>query len=162
MNNKSLKIMLIFIAAFIVGTSPAFADNLKPQKAGPRDKCPVCGMFVAKFPDFAAQIKFQDGPIFHFDGAKDMFKYYLNLPRYAPGKKPADISALFVTNYYDLTLVDGLTAYYVPGSDVYGPMGRELIPFARESEARDFVKDHKGKSIIRFRDVTPALLRALD
>ncbi|MDD5285200.1 MAG: nitrous oxide reductase accessory protein NosL [Desulfuromonadaceae bacterium] len=162
MNNKSLKIVLIFIAAFIVGTSPAFADNLKPQKAGPRDKCPVCGMFVAKYPDFAAQIQFQDGSIFHFDGAKDMFKYYLNLPRYAPGKKPADISALFVTNYYDLTLLDGLTAYYVSGSDVYGPMGRELIPFVREAEARDFLKDHKGKSIIRFSDVTPALLRALD
>jgi len=119
-------------------------------------------MFVAKYPDFAAQIQFRDGSTFHFDGAKDMFKYYLNLPRYAPGKKTTDITAIFVTNYYDLTLVDGLTAYYVVGSDVYGPMGRELIPFAKESEARDFLKDHKGKSIIRFRDVTPAVLRPLD
>ena len=48
------------------------------------------------------------------------------------------------------------------GSDVYGPMGRELIPFVKESEARDFLKDHKGKSIIRFRDVTAAVLRPLD
>jgi copper chaperone NosL len=162
MNNKSLKIMVSSIAAFIVGASLAFAADLKPQKVGPKDKCPVCGMFVAKYPDFAAQIQFRDGSIFHFDGAKDMFKYYLNLSRYAPGKKPADITAVFVTNYYELTLTDGLTAYFVVGSDVYGPMGRELISFARESEARDFLKDHKGKSIIRFRDVTPAVLKPLD
>lgn len=75
-------------------------------------------MFVVKYPDFAAQIQFRDGSALHFDGAKDMFKYYLNLSRYAPGKKTTDITAVFVTNYYDLTLGDGLTAYYVIGSNV--------------------------------------------
>jgi len=162
MNNKLFKLMVIIIAAFMVVTSLAFAGDLKPLKVDPKDKCPVCGMFVAKYPDFTAQIRFRDGSTFHFDGAKDMFKYYLNLSRYAPGKKTTDIAVVFVTNYYDLTLVDGLTAYYVIGSDVYGPMGRELIPFAKESEARDFLKDHKGKSIIRFHDVTAAVLRPLD
>ena len=131
MPNIILRAMVFYFAAFLVGTSLAFAGDLKPHKVGPKDKCPVCGMFVAKYPDFAAQIQFRDGSTFHFDGAKDMFKYYLNLSRYAPGKKPADITAIFVTNYYNLTLVDGLPAYYVLGSDVYGPMGRELIPFAR-------------------------------
>jgi copper chaperone NosL len=158
MNN----IMAIFIGAVMVVAAVAFADDMKPQKVGSRDKCPVCGMFVAKYPDFAAQIQFRDGSTFHFDGAKDMFKYYLHLSRYAPGKKQGDITAVFVTNYYDLTMVDGLLAYYVVGSDVYGPMGRELIPFARESEARDFMKDHKGKSTIRFRDVTATVLKPLD
>ena len=162
MTNKIRRAIVIFLASFIVGTSFAFAGDLKPYKVGPKDKCPVCGMFVAKYPDFAAQIQFRDGSTFHFDGAKDMFKYYLNLSRYAPGKKTTDIAVVFVTNYYDLTLVDGLTAYYVIGSDVYGPMGRELIPFVKESEARDFLKDHKGKSIIRFHDVTAAVLRSLD
>jgi nitrous oxide reductase accessory protein NosL len=162
MNNKTLKIISFFIVALIVGTSLAFAGEMKPHKVGPKDKCPVCGMFVVKYPDFAAQIQFRDGTTSHFDGAKDMFKYYLNLSRYAPGKKSTDITAVLVTNYYDLTMVDGLPAYYVVGSDVFGPMGRELIPFTKESEARDFLKDHKGKSIIRFRDVTPAVLRPLD
>ena len=155
---------LVLSALFCLFTLPclSFAADLKPHKAGPLDKCPVCGMFVAKYPDFAAQVRFRDGASIHFDGAKDMFRYYLNLSRYAPGKKPADIVAVFVTSYYDLTLVDGLTAYYVVGSEVYGPMGRELIPFAMESEARDFMKDHMGKSIVRFRDVTPEVLRPLD
>jgi copper chaperone NosL len=162
MNHKPLKKAAHLLAATILGVSLASAGDLKPHRTGPRDKCPVCGMFVAKYPDFAAQIQFRDGTIFHFDGAKDMFKFYLNLPRYAPGKKPADITAVLVTDYYNLDMVDGQTAFYVAGSDVYGPMGRELVPFAKESKARDFLKDHRGKSALRFGEVTAEALRKLD
>lgn len=161
-STRILGLGLLLAAFLVLGASRAFSGEPQPHKVGPRDKCPVCGMFVAKYPDFAAQIQFRDGSTVHFDGAKDMFKYYLNLPRYAPGKKATDVRALFVTSYYDLAMVDGFTASYVVGSDVYGPMGRELIPFARESEARAFLKDHKGKAIFRFRDVTPAVIRPLD
>jgi nitrous oxide reductase accessory protein NosL len=162
MKITGIKGFAIFAALFFLAASPAFAAGPRAVKAAPKDKCPVCGMFVAKYPDFAAQIQFRDGSTVHFDGTKDMFKYYLNLSRYARGKKPADISAVFVSNYYDLALVDGLKAYYVLGSDVYGPMGRELIPFAKESEADDFLNDHKGKSILRFQHVTPAVLKTLE
>ena len=152
---------LILIALFLAVSQSSAAD-FKPQKAGPKDKCPVCGMFVAKYPDFAAQIQFRDGSTVHFDGAKDMFKYYLNVPSFTPGKKSSDITAIYVTNYYDLALVNGQTAHYVIGSDVYGPMGRELIPFAKGSEAREFMKDHRGKAIVRFKDVGQATLKPLD
>lgn len=154
--------LALLIALIIVGAALASAGSLQPHTVGPKDKCPVCGMFVAKFPGFAAEIRFGDGSSVHFDGAKDMFKYYLNLSRYAPGRKTADIGAVFVTDYYDLTKVNGLSAYYVMGSDVYGPMGRELIPFGSESKARDFRNDHRGTRIIRLRDVTPTLLNQLD
>jgi len=162
MNISGVKKVGVCLALFCLATSLAFAAVHKPAKAGAKDKCPVCGMFVAKYPDFAAQIQFRDGSAVHFDGAKDLFKYYLNLARYAPGKKTTDIAALFVCNYYDLTPTDGVQAYYVVGSDVYGPMGRELIAFARQSEARDFLKDHRGKSILRFHEVTRAVLSSLD
>lgn len=138
------------------------AADIKPDRVGPKDKCPVCGMFVAKYPDFAAQVKFRDGRVFHFDGAKDMFKFYLDLPRYAPGRRASDVTAIFVTTYYDLKPIDGKTAVFVAGSDVYGPMGRELIPFATRAEAEDFLRDHHGKRILRFRDVTPPVLDQLE
>ena len=47
------------------------------------DKCPVCGMFVYKYPDWTAEIIFEEGAVFYFDGAKDFFKFYFNL-RYFP------------------------------------------------------------------------------
>lgn len=152
----------VSVAAFLLSAAVVLAGELTPKKATSRDKCPVCGMFVAKFPDFLAQVQFRDGATFHFDGAKDMFKFYLDPARYLPGRKKGDIAAAFVAGYYDLAMVDGFTAWYVMGSDVYGPMGRELIPFASEAEAREFLKDHKGKRILRFDQVTPAVLRPLD
>lgn len=153
---------LIILSLLFAGALQSWAAGLEANKAGPRDKCPVCGMFVARYPDFAAQVKFRDGSQLHFDGAKDLLKYYLNITRYTPARRPGDIAALFVTSYYDLTPIDGFTAFYVAGSDVFGPMGRELIPFAKESEAQEFKKDHKGKNILRFREITGIVLRTLD
>ena len=119
-------------------------------------------MFVAKYPDWVTAIRFRDGATVFFDGAKDMFKYYFDLKKYAFSKNLSDIDTIQVTNYYDLTLVNGFDAFYVVGSDVYGPMGRELIPFAQEGEAREFLKDHKGKSLLKFQEVTSALIKTLD
>jgi len=80
----------------------------------------------------------------------------------SPLEGDSDIRALFVTDYYTLTLINGYEAFYVLGSDVYGPMGKELIPFEKEAEAREFMKDHKGKAILRFKDVTPEIIKPLD
>lgn len=119
-------------------------------------------MFVYKYPDFIAEIIFKDGSYAVFDGAKDMFKYYFNLKKYNPKKRVLDIGSLYVTDYYTLAPVDGFKAYYVLGSDIYGPMGRELIPFEKEADAKEFLKDHKGKSIHGFKDITYEIIKSLD
>jgi nitrous oxide reductase accessory protein NosL len=139
-----------------------WASDTAPAKPGPKDKCPVCGMFVKKYPDWVAQVVFKDGTHAFFDGAKDLFKYCLNLKKYSPAHTQADIEAVYATDYYRLEPVDAYTAHYVAGSDVYGPMGRELIPFEKAEDAKEFMKDHRGKTIVRFRDVTPELLKTLD
>ncbi len=159
-----MKLITTIVATLLLGISIALtsAAELKLRKPGSGDKCPVCGMFVAKFPDFAAQVQFKDGSTAHFDGTRDLFAYYQSISRYAPGKSLANVTAVFVTSYYTLAPINGLTAWYVAGSDVYGPMGRELIPFARESEAQEFKKDHKGTSILRFKEVTQAIVKGLD
>ena len=64
-------------------------------------------------------------------------------------------------DYYSLEFIDGRTAFYVEGSDVYGPMGKELVPFGREKDARQFLKDHKGKSLLRFGEITKEVLKGL-
>ncbi len=142
--------------------SPSGAEELQPVKPSSRDKCPVCGMFVAKYPDWVAQVIFKDGSRVFFDGAKDMFKYLLEMKKYNPGKKPDEIAKIWVTDYYDLALTDGREAFYVTGSDVYGPMGRELIPFKKEADAREFMKDHKGLALLKFKEVTAGVLKGLD
>jgi nitrous oxide reductase accessory protein NosL len=119
----------------------------------PKDaKCPVCGMFVAKSPQWAAMIEV-NGKAFFFDGAKDMMKYVF------VQKKHFD--TIFVTNYYKLTKIDAHKAFYVIGSNVYGPMGTEFIPFASEEDAQTFAKDHNGKKIVTFDQIDEALVKSL-
>jgi len=119
-------------------------------------------MFVSKYPDWVAQILFKDGSYAVFDGTKDMFKYYFNLEKYNASKKASDIDSMYVTDYYNLAPADGYKVFYVEGSDVYGPMGKELIPFEKEEAAKEFMKDHKGKSILTFPDVNLGKVSRLD
>jgi nitrous oxide reductase accessory protein NosL len=119
-------------------------------------------MFLAKYPDLLARIVFADGSQAWFDGVKDMMKYYFNMAKYAPAKTAADIRAFHVTDYYRLELVDGRKAFYVVGSDIYGPMGKELIPFEKEDSAKEFMQDHKGKAVLTFERIDPALVKSLD
>ncbi len=141
---------------------PVVAGERGPVKPQARDKCPVCGMFVQKYPDFLAEVVFKDGSYAIFDGTKDMFKYYFNFAKYNPVKRASDIDAIYVTDYYELKLVDGRKAYYVDGSNVFGPMGKELIPFEKEADARQFAADHNGRAVQRFERVLPELIRSLD
>ncbi len=156
---KTLRGMLVFL--MLVCLWPV-AGQASPVTPGKTDKCPVCGMFVTKYPDFLAQVIFTDGSYALFDGVKDMFKYYFNLPKYNAAKKPADIAFIYVADYYSMAPIDGRTAWYVAGSDVFGPMGRELIPFVKETDAREFMKDHAGKEVIPFSAVTPDVIKGLD
>jgi len=150
---------LVLVGFFVIS---AFAADPQPSMPADRDKCPVCGMFVAKYPDFVAQVRFRDGSTAFFDGVKDMLKYFQDLPRYAPGRKKTDIAAIYVKDYYSLGHINGYRAYYVVGSDVYGPMGKELIPFGKRADALEFLKDHKGRVVLTFREIDAAIMKGLE
>ncbi len=139
----------------------AVADT-KAKLPGKKDKCPVCGMFVYKYPDWVGQITFSDGTSMFFDGTKDLFKYYFKLEKYNPRMTQADIAFIGVTEYYDITLIDAKAAFFVIGSDVYGPMGKELIPFKTLGAAEEFKRDHRGTAILKFSKVTPSVIKKLD
>jgi nitrous oxide reductase accessory protein NosL len=163
---KKRKILLgsyfFLLLTLTLTLSFSYGGDHKPVKPASKDKCPVCGMFVAKYPDWVAEIIFKDGAYAIFDGTKDMFKYYFQIEKYNPAKKRADIDSIYVTDYYRLVFIDGYEAIYVIGSDVYGPMGKELIPFEKEADAKEFLKDHKGKSLLRFREITKEVISQFD
>ena len=152
---------LALAAILFMAGAQAVGGGAIPPKAGEKEKCPVCGMFVAKYPDFLSAVRFRDGTYAYFDGPKDLFRFTLGMKRYAPARRAEDVEAVFMKDYYSLEVIDGRTAFFVEGSDVYGPMGRELVPFGREKDARQFLKDHKGKSLFRFREITMEVLNKL-
>ncbi len=143
--------------------APACAQALAaPPPPGARDLCPVCGMMVSKYPHWVATIVWKDGHSHHFDGPKDLFKALLNLGKFIPGHRSEDVAGVFVTEFYGLKRIDARKAWFVQGSDVLGPMGNELVPLASAEDAADFRKDHKGRQILHFDQVTPALIQSLD
>lgn len=149
--------LFLLLAPILLPAAP-----LELPRPGPRDTCPVCGMFVAKYPEWVATVVYEDGHADHFDGAKDMFKYLADMEKWAPGRHAEQIRAIAVTEYYGLERIDAHRAWYVIGSDVLGPMGHELVPLATREDAEEFMRDHSGRRILRFDQVTPQLLRALD
>lgn len=126
------------------------------------DRCPVCGMFVYKYPKWVAEMVFQDGGYYFYDGAKDMFKHIFDTAKYTAGKTAANIKNIYVTDYYDVELIDAKSAFFVLGSDVLGPMGHELLPFKNKESAQEFLEDHQGKSLVTFKEVTPDMIESLD
>jgi nitrous oxide reductase accessory protein NosL len=135
------------------------------SKPGPKDSCPVCGMLVSKYPNWVASMAFKDGHVHFFDGAKDMFKFWHDPAKYAAGNRihrREDVAAILVTDFYGLQRVDARKAVYVIGSDVLGPMGHEFIPLANHEDAQDFLKDHKGKRILSFEQISAELVGRVD
>ncbi|MEJ2611792.1 MAG: nitrous oxide reductase accessory protein NosL [Candidatus Thiodiazotropha sp.] len=160
MKKFTLSITLLpLILMCLVGSA---AEPLDLPAPGAKDTCPVCGMFVAKYPEWIATVLYKDGHAHHFDGAKDLFKYLLDLEKWAPNHQASEMQLIGVTEYYGLQRIDAHQAYYVIGSDVLGPMGHELIPLESKADADEFMSDHKGVSIVRFKQVTREMLNNLD
>jgi copper chaperone NosL len=136
---------------------PVWAQPPAPSKT---DKCPVCGMFVAKYQDWIGVLLFPSGAPLYADGAKDLFRAFQDLRKYAPGR--GEVVSIHVKDYYQLGWIDGRKAFYVLGSDVFGPMGKELVPFALEADAKAFLQEHHGTRLLRFAEITPELLRSLE
>lgn len=155
-------LLMTLLLCLALSYSAAFAAPSEPPAPSTKDKCPVCGMFVSKYPDWVTTVTFKYSSVIYFDGVKDFFTYYHNMQKYTPEKIQAGISSIIVKDYYTLKPVDARKASFVIGSDVYGPMGKELVPFEKLADAYAFLKDHKGKMVLRFSDVNPRVLKSLE
>ena len=149
---------IVLLVTFTAAVSSASQNMPEPA---PRDACPVCGMFVAHYPDWVGTVLYMDRASHHFDGAKDLFTYLLDMKKWAQGRNAETIQSITVKEYYGLTKIDARTAYYVTGSDTMGPMGHELIPFATSEDAETFRRDHHGNKIYRFNEIDKNILANL-
>lgn len=133
---------------------PQFVFATQPAMPTAKDRCPVCGMFVAPYPEWIATIINADGTQVFFDGCKDMLRYYFK------HKEQISSDSIYVTDYYRTSLVPVDQVLFVIGSDVYGPMGHELIPVIGREAAETFREDHLGTGIYSFDQLSAELLPA--
>jgi len=157
----SKRFFVLLLLALWATSVAAQGEPLLP-KPGAKDLCPVCGMLISKYPNWTAVALYRDNHAHYFDGAKDLFKYLHEYPKYAPGHRKEDLAGLYVTEFYGLAKVDARQAFYVIGSDVLGPMGHELVPLETRADAEEFLKDHKGRRIFTFEQVTAEIVAKVD
>lgn len=150
----------VFLLLLFLLACPPVVQAAASEKIDAATRCSVCGMFVVKYDNWIAQIRLADDSVLFFDGVKDLMVFYHDPGQYSQVTS-SDIKEVWVRDYYSLQWHEGRKAYYVIGSDVYGPMGKEFIPFASRPAAENFLADHKGKKVILFDEITDDLVQSM-
>lgn len=154
-----LVLALLWLPAAGTAGDEAFAagpGELPPpvENLSQRERCPVCGMFVARYPEWISQLHLDGGEAHHFDGMKDLLAYYFSPAKFS-GRADAEVKAIWTKDYYTLQWVEARRAWFVVGSRVHSPMGHDFIPLASREAAEAFKRDHQGQEILTFDEITP-------
>ena len=143
------------------------ASGLAPTaaRAVPADaRCPVCGMFPARSPQWAAQLIFDNGDAQFFDSPLSLFMYLQDVPRYSPGRSAGSIVAHYVTDASgagQARWIDALGAYYVHGSSAKGPMRAGNLPAFASREAAQAFAAQRGGTVLAFGAIDATLIAEL-
>jgi len=125
------------------------ASGLGPAAARPlpeRARCPVCGMFPARAPAWAAQLIFADGDAYFFDSPDSLLRYLQAPARYTPGRQAGEVLAAYVRDMASGAWLAAQAAIYVQGSALLGPMRTPNLPaFADAAAARRFIAERRGE-----------------
>ncbi|MBP6899983.1 MAG: nitrous oxide reductase accessory protein NosL [Burkholderiaceae bacterium] len=127
------------------------ASGLSPLAARPvpaEARCPVCGMFAARHPLWAAMAVFDDGAAQFFDTPAHLFLYLQAVPRYQRGRSLQQLRALFASDHRGGGWLPLQQAVFVQGSRALGPMRTEDLPaFADAGAAAAFIAEAGGTPV---------------
>lgn len=125
----------------------------KISDPSPESRCMVCGMYPARYPGHRCQVATADGKHHHFCSSQCLVQYTANPKEYQ--KNPAKIKSIWVTVYPDGGYEYAMGLYYLVGSGILGPMGKEALPFRSKTAAEESAKENGG-TVLRFKALTPA------
>ena len=126
-----LSALLSFVCLIAPG---AQAADPAPQPVGETVRCPVCGMYPARYPQGMAQIVFSDASASSFDSPVEMFRFLNAMAKYDKHHSTTDIGAIYVANYGGKGWLDAKQTWFVFGSKVRGPMNDPNGPVFHHGE----------------------------
>ena len=151
----SLATVLIAGVLLLAGCGEEVKPN--PQEITTGTFCALDGMLLLDYPGPKAQIHYDQGSPEFFCDTVEMFSIYTR------PEQEKRILAVYVQDMgkADWTKplghwIDAETAFYVGFSRRNGSMGPTLASFAREEDAREFIKQYGGE-LFRFDQVTPEM-----
>lgn len=137
------------------------AADLSPQYVQRSARCPVCGMYPYRSPQWMGQIVFNDQTASTFDSPVDMFRFLNNMVLFDKQHKPADVGAIWVADFGTKAWVDARKAFYVIGSKALGPMNDPNLPAFATREAADAHINAQGGKVLLFGEVTREVIKSL-
>ncbi len=145
-----------------LGLAPMVAAaDLSPQYVQRSARCPVCGMYPYRSPQWMGQIVFNDQTASTFDSPVDMFRFLNNMVLFDKQHKPADVGAIWVADFGTKAWVDARKAFYVIGSKALGPMNDPNLPAFATREAADAHINAQGGKVLLFGEVTREVIKSL-
>jgi len=153
----------VCVVAPPVPHDPKSGLGLHAPRPVPADaRCPVCGMYPARSPEWAAQVIFDNGDTQFFDSPLSLFTYLHDVGRYTAGRQASDIAASFVTDTSNGAWIRAKDAVYVSGSNAVGPMRAGNFPaFASVAAAQGFASS-RGGVLLSAGEISPQLLQNLN
>ncbi|HJL17234.1 MAG TPA: nitrous oxide reductase accessory protein NosL [Sandaracinaceae bacterium LLY-WYZ-13_1] len=115
--------------------------------AGETTRCDQCGMVVEPDSGWRA-----GGEGLAFDTPKCLFRH-----RHREG----DVPGAWVIEYYSQERRPAVEVLYVIGTDLEGPMGRDLVPVEGRDAAERLMADHQGERILGFDEVSQDVVDGL-
>jgi nitrous oxide reductase accessory protein NosL len=120
--------------------------------------CPIKNVPIEKHKDWLGYIQYNDNTI----DAVSSPKYAFNFFHTEALKHFAGIYKLYMTDFKTGKLIDASEAYYVFGSRIMSVGGDDIIPFANEADAKEFLEANSGKKIYRFDRMDKNFINYLD
>jgi nitrous oxide reductase accessory protein NosL len=132
----------------------------QPMEIPENVPCGKCAMYPAQYPRWQAQIIFKDGSMTPFDGCKCLYNFLFAMDKFDQNHSRDDVEVAWVKDFDSSTWIKATDAFYVVGSSMMGPMGKELIPFADGAAALKF-KQEQGGTVMAYGEITPDVLKTL-
>ena len=112
---------------------------------GSRPRCGLCGMVVEPDSGWRSGGRDAEGTELSFDTPKCLLRQH---------RTRGPVTEPWVIEYYSQARRPADVLFYVIGSDVEGPMGRDLVPVEGRDRADGFREDHGGARVLSFEEVS--------
>lgn len=117
-----------------------------------QQRCDLCGMRVESSSGWRAGGRDASGAALAFDTPKCLFRRH---------HERGPVSEPWVIEYYSQERRPARELFFVIGTDLQGPMGRDLVPVAGREAADRMLREHHGDRVLTFEEVTPEVAASL-
>ncbi len=153
--------MKTILLAILLLVSLLHAEKIHVDKD---TRCLIRQIPVAKHPKWIAKVVTVQHKSVYFSSPKSMFEYIFAAARWPElgALNRNDMTSIEVTDYQSGDAIDAKTAYYVYGSNVTSPGGDDLVAFKSATDAKAFMTQHHGARVLRFSDISIALINLIN